>query len=1325
MTTTNTATDVAVAAAVIVAVAVAAAPSNEQQRQQQREREREHTAEATTSSTSISALRAHAPAFVPSFAVLGGGAPAADDDDDDDVDAADNHHSRRNNNPRDVSVPTSVSVSREGHGRSRKKRNSKRNQQRRPEPNNETDASVSRTPKPEHDAPNACTKSTNNRNRRKNEEKPGGGPPQSQSQSNKDRRTGRQRQRQRRKPRSPTRTAAGGSDGGATPSDNNNNNNNNNNPFVHNDTSSAAFPALVAATPAASSVSQTTWKAFPGINDQRGDGSEDDPPSNTGELGNWQNGLDRLGASSNDTGYDRTRRRRSRRSEFSAWDENDDEATGDGKTKDVANDSSTTTNENAPNGGLGTEETMRATVDTEAPNSGASWKRSFDMHRLRDRWWMAVAKQQERLVRQQTARASEDEHEHHHQLHSTGTDGEDCNDQSEISNYHYGMNGNDNDNDDSDSDSDSDSGSSSSSSSNIDPDHDGVRLSALDRHVQNNTSLRETGTSKKELIDSIVEHNDDRALREMLELSYTPVEHRYGQRDTVVPIRSLGATAPDANEAEHAEDVIEYAMEAVIRRNKTGLLRTILSITKGRIPIDSQPLIQAAKLGREECASILLSKQDGDPTILFLKDDADGNTALHCSCGESGEKEMVLVLLKQVVGNTKGKRQQLAKLVTARNKQMQTPLHLACESGRNDLVEVFLTTCKSSLLFKILSMEDIKHQTPLLTAVGSNSFDAVVSLLMWRGNHDHQRQKQPEGYSVPTNGYIGTNTKKIEKGTSHTKAKNSTCPLVWAAKSGNLDMIDLLIQFGDQSGNAYRVTEALFVLLRSDAPTKAKVKGSDLLLLAGANPFEEVNSNNNNNNNTASGNKETALGVAAKLVPCEIIRSIVSTAMRMVSDRQLARRRDPVLQQQPEAFFRTLEAKENSEANSAKTNALIETLFRANSSQQAVDFHAAVTLYEQIEKVEDTYLARLQVSILKGAMRQNPPESRNWCLLATYQHSASGLAADKRPKASLLECDRSVFAEKSLRLLELPWVKRDRHRTKCVCPWMKRDANKRNRQLVNDTKGHEMKLVASDASEFCVDVSIVSEKSGKLASAYRFAEMNRDKDSEEEFISIEVGIPPDFCKLFIQHMYHGSICFGWPNLNDADMCNYLLELMLVAEEFLVPSLVKEIEMRLMSSKPKSCFCWDCCQALRVVSSETGPIIAECLYLVDANSSMVTKNSAADILGVTEYMVGLDYNICLAPMIHNACIEPRKLWTNYEKGLENSKKDCWKVNKATVSLRDIAVVTILKNFGSVVEDPDVFLANEETLDIQSQKQLLLQMCLEELKCNSVVAAGYQT
>jgi len=51
---------------------------------------------------------------------------------------------------------------------------------------------------------------------------------------------------------------------------------------------------------------------------------------------------------------------------------------------------------------------------------------------------------------------------------------------------------------------------------------------------------------------------------------------------------------------------------------------------------------------------------------------------------------------------------------------------------------------------------------------------------------------------------------------------------------------------------------------------------------------------------------------------------------------------------------------------------------------------------------------------------------------------------------------------------------------------------------------------------------------------------------------------------------------------------------------------------------------------------------------------------------------------------------------------------------------MTIITILKNFASVVKSPDFYLATE---DVPNKEQLLLQMCLNELRNNSIVAASY--
>ena len=912
-------------------------------------------------------------------------------------------------------------------------------------------------------------------------------------------------------------------------------------------------------------------------------------------------------------------------------------------------------------------------------------KRTFDMNRMRDRWWMAVANQQRRIQHQQAqeklrsssdtdSNMSEDGVGKVVQIDHGGGSYDCCN----------GLRSTNNENR-----------------------NESIRLSALQQQeTKNNTLLTQSTTAKLELLHSIIDQFDDLALRDMIQMFWNN-EHEIEQPNSHCKVAEHQISLPREDLVEKSDiGLVEHAIEVVISRNHPKLLRTILSVTGGRVPVNSKPLIHAARLGHEECASILLLQQEKGSTMLFLND-ADGNTALHYCCRENGNKAMLVTLLKQVTGNTKAKHQQLSKLLTARNKNLKTPLHIACESGRSDLVEVFLMTCRSSLLFKILSIEDVNSETPLLCAVSNRSYDVVLSLLMWRRNHSQQQGTKSNRHSATRPFFDNINN--IDHILQSNEEHLAKCPLVWAAKSGNLEMIDLLIQFGEQSGTLYQITDALMALLLSDVSNEIKLRGSDSLILAGGNIFKEITCPGLN-----SMKKETSINAAMQKVSSEVIRSISSTALRKLNERQLLRRRDPVLQRQPEAFFMTLETKERVEIDKAIKNALIETLFRAHLDQKLSDFTKAVVLYEQIEKVEEKHLGRLQASMRTGAITSMIPKPKNWCFLATYDHAIpEGLCEGSKSR----DYDRTLksFMERSSTLLQSRWALNGVQKTECSCPWMSEYANNchpPSNFLEKDT----VILITDDGSRFLVHTSIASEKSGKIASAVRFAQMKWQGDPFDEDIEVEISIKPDLCKLLIQHMYHGSICFGWPNLEENELCRYLLELMVVAEEFLVPSLVQEIEMRLMSSKPLACFCWDCCKALRITSSNDGKKQAQCLFLASGNSSLVNKDTAVDVLSLTDYIGGLDYNIFLAPTILDFCDDPEKLWANYDK--EVKKQEFWKANKALASLKSTATVTILKEFAHVVKSDDFHLTNEDE-QRNDQKEILLRICLDELRNNSVI------
>ena len=132
---------------------------------------------------------------------------------------------------------------------------------------------------------------------------------------------------------------------------------------------------------------------------------------------------------------------------------------------------------------------------------------------------------------------------------------------------------------------------------------------------------------------------------------------------------------------------------------------------------------------------------------LLTTRDSQGNTAFHCCCRGSDSAAVPQgtstfnLLLDCAVASSSGSRSStsfLFKALSSKNHQQQTPLHVACQYERADIVDCILThrsTANSSLLSKIFDFRDVEGQTPLLAAVSSAFNYIVMSLLMWRGNN--------------------------------------------------------------------------------------------------------------------------------------------------------------------------------------------------------------------------------------------------------------------------------------------------------------------------------------------------------------------------------------------------------------------------------------------------------------------------------------------------------------------------------------------------------------------------------------------------------------
>jgi hypothetical protein len=257
-------------------------------------------------------------------------------------------------------------------------------------------------------------------------------------------------------------------------------------------------------------------------------------------------------------------------------------------------------------------------------------------------------------------------------------------------------------------------------------------------------------------------------------------------------------------------------------------------------------------------------------------------------------------------------------------------------------------------------------------------------------------------------------------------------------------------------------------------------------------------------------------------------------------------------------------------------------------------------------------------------------------------------------------------------------------------------------------------LVTDGGAQFLAHGSIMSQKSAKLAAAVRFATMNQ-AEATDGITEIPVGIDPRLCQLMLQHMYHGSISFGWSRSSEQNTRD-ILELLFVAEEFLCPSLVQECEMRLLSASPTSCFCWSCAKTVRHVKCNEK--LVECMYFVDGSCQLVTAKTALDILAILEHLetMEMEYSLHVTPLPSSAMayVQPSQAWSCFD-------KNAWKSTRAIVSLKDSAICAILNAFCAVLESD----AYRESIDVNEvdnsdnpsegmpPESLLLQMCLDEL------------
>ena len=164
-----------------------------------------------------------------------------------------------------------------------------------------------------------------------------------------------------------------------------------------------------------------------------------------------------------------------------------------------------------------------------------------------------------------------------------------------------------------------------------------------------------------------------------------------------------------------------------------------------------------------------------------------------------------------------------------------------------------------------------------------------------------------------------------------------------------------------------------------------------------------------------------------------------------------------------------------------------------------------------------------------------------------------------------------------------------------VLPWFEHDEAQKcaffkSSQRIGNMSFALTALLQPDVVIMCNDGSsllahqIVLGQSQKLNAALRFASMRDEYHHDEstlstidsDAITLEVDLTYDICRQLLVHLYHGSTLEKLPT--DPHECYLqILELILVADEYICTSLIHECIQRLLASFDMydRCFCSYC------------------------------------------------------------------------------------------------------------------------------------------------------
>lgn len=769
-----------------------------------------------------------------------------------------------------------------------------------------------------------------------------------------------------------------------------------------------------------------------------------------------------------------------------------------------------------------------------------------------------------------------------------------------------------------------------------------------------------------------VRRNDEDALRSLLKSScLEAVDHQDTVRHNPSPLQ----LAVDLERPSIVQILVSAARKGA----------TFLRDNPGFPPA----LLVAVERGCEEILHIVLNSSFGNGPYFTSTRDADGNNVFHACCKSSVSSSVLRLLI--TVPNAAG----FVKLLTSTNSLGQNAAHVVCQQNKAEFLDILLSSTSSlggsfALFSKVLSMQDSIGQTPLLTAVANGSSDCVMSLLMWRGNN-HQNLI-PKKMDVPNAG-------------------SSPCSLAWAVKAQDLDMVLLLLEFSDSGGSGYDLTGALQVaVLMRQQNSNPNSSEEDLLTIlrilveAGANPCIFVEEPfphwvaQHVCYSGLSGSGRCALVMSAEARDAETIDVLLKAYDFYLSRQRSKRRKDPVLAQQPESFFAGIEAKERSERKVALRVSLVTSLVAFLPGHFLLEQRSDATssllaLYQGGAKLGLIGLRLLQACLKEnslrfledGALVDSAPMTLRY--RATYSHPLGH------------EVGSNDMQFWSRMLLKKPWVLEFERNSGCA--WIRSMEEVEKDRPCNSST--DFIITSEDGQRFETHSRIICEKSEKLAAAFRFSKMSSLKE-ELGLVETSVSLGGEYLSFLLYHMYHGSLPTTAATESALLSSETLLELLLIGEEFMCPTLIQECELRLILGPcvSRQCFC-PSCSLLRQPSNEC------VMCTIGGKGSLVTNQCN---IGPEEALDAL----VLAQHIGHSTSEtnPQQYSLDMDvlvgdTGPESATNKGIQL-QCMEALRLVSAFVILDNFLAVLSS-EAFLS--QTQEDEQATRTLLEMCLGEL------------